>query len=194
MPPPSKISSCSSGIAFWVTQVGWQFLFTLILGGNICFWAKYYLEKSFRVPFLRQGSFFKSNERNISEATELCEGSKEGFLRMANITRPFQGVWHMYFMCIHVKYTCYTSGNGLAMLAILENPNFDPSHNSVASEIFLSLILKNDPCLRNGTLKLFLGNFWPWRDNNLIIYVQIWIVITSGPLKSQSLMHRSWFG
>ena len=31
---------------------------------------------SFRVPFLRQGSFFKSNERNISEATELCEGSK----------------------------------------------------------------------------------------------------------------------
>ena len=71
---------------------------------------------------------------------------------------------HVYFTCIHVynvKYTCYTSGNGLAMLAILENPNFDPSHNSVASEIFLSLILKNDPCLKNGTLKLFLGNFWP---------------------------------
>ena len=62
--------------------------------------------KSFRVPFLRQGSFFKSNERNISEATELCEGSKEGFLRMANITRPFQGVWHVYFTCIHVYFTC----------------------------------------------------------------------------------------
>ena len=98
------------------------------------------------------------------------------------------------YTCIHVKYTCYTSGNGLVMLAIPKNPNFDPSHNSVASEIFLSLILKNDPCLKNGTLKLFLGNFWPWKENNLIVYVQIWIVITSGPLKSQSLMHRSWFG
>ena len=64
-----KISSCSSGIAFWVTQVGWQFLSTLILGGNIC---QKLPRKSFRVPFLRQGSFFKSNERNISEATELC--------------------------------------------------------------------------------------------------------------------------
>ena len=31
--------------------------------------------KSFRVPFLRQGSFFKINERNISEATEFFEGS-----------------------------------------------------------------------------------------------------------------------
>ena len=28
--------------------------------------------KSFRVPFLRQGSFFKINESNILEATELC--------------------------------------------------------------------------------------------------------------------------
>ena len=32
--------------------------------------------KSFRVPFLRQGSFFKINERNISEATKFFEGSK----------------------------------------------------------------------------------------------------------------------
>ena len=32
-------------------------------------------KKSFRVPFLRQRSFFKSNERNIFEATELCEQS-----------------------------------------------------------------------------------------------------------------------
>ena len=47
--------------------------------------------KSFRVPFLRQGSFFKINKRNISEATELCEGSKLGFLRMANIAR--QGLY-----------------------------------------------------------------------------------------------------
>ena len=50
------------------------------------------LRKRFRVPFLRQGSFFKINERNISEATELCEGSKRGFLRMANTTRPFPDV------------------------------------------------------------------------------------------------------
>ena len=27
------------------------------------------------------------------------------------------------YTCIHVKYTCYTSGNGLVMLAILKNPN-----------------------------------------------------------------------
>ena len=68
---------------------------------------------------------------------------------------------HVKYTCIHVKYTCYKPGNGLVMLAILKNPYFDPSHNSVASEIFLSLLLKNDPCLKNGTLKLFLGNFWP---------------------------------
>ena len=48
----------------------------------------------------------------------------------------------------------------LVMLAILKNPFVDPSHNSVATEIFLSLILKNDPCLKNDTIKLFLGNFW----------------------------------
>ena len=48
----------------------------------------------------------------------------------------------------------------LVLLAILKNPFFDPSHNSVATEIFLSLILKNDPCLKNVTIKLFLGNFW----------------------------------
>ena len=51
--------------------------------------------KSFKVSFLRQGSFFKINEkgeRNISEATELCEESKWGFLRMADITRLFPDV------------------------------------------------------------------------------------------------------
>ena len=58
--------------------------------------------KSFRVPFLRQGSVFKINDRNISEATEICEGSKLGLLRMANITSPFPGVQHVYFMCMHV--------------------------------------------------------------------------------------------
>ena len=68
---------------------------------------------------------------------------------------------HVKYTCIHMKYTCYKPGNGLVMLAILKNPYFDPSHNSVASEIFLPLFLKNDPCPKNGTLKLLLGNFWP---------------------------------
>ena len=58
--------------------------------------------KSFRVPFLRQGSFFKINESNISEATELCLGSKLGFLRRANITRPFSDVYYVYCTCMHV--------------------------------------------------------------------------------------------
>ena len=52
-------------------------------------------------------------------------------------------------------------GNGLVVYATLKNPYFYPSHISEASEIFLSLILKNDPCLKNGILKLFLCNFWP---------------------------------
>ena len=83
-------------------------------------------------------------------------------------------------MCMHVKCTCihmYTCE--IHLLHTLEwssyvghaqkKPSFDSPHNSVASEIFLSLLLKTDPCLKNGTLKLFLGNFWPWRENNLII-------------------------
>ena len=68
-----KISSCSSGIAFWVTQVGWQFLSTLILGGNICFWAKKVLEYHFwgkghfsraiKGIFLKLQSYVKSQKR-----------------------------------------------------------------------------------------------------------------------------------
>jgi len=60
-----------------------------------------------------------------------------------------------------MKYTRHTPWNGPAMFAIPKKPSIDSSHNSLASEIFLSLLLKNDPCLKNGTLKLFLGNFWP---------------------------------
>ena len=88
---------------------------------------------------------------------------------------------HVKYTCIHVKYTCYKPENGLVMLAILKNPYFDPSHNFVASEIFLSLLLKNDPCLKNGTLKLFLGNFWPRNK----YYPQL------GSPKMQSLKNRS---
>ena len=68
---------------------------------------------------------------------------------------------HVKYTCIHGKYTGYTPGNGLVVFATLKNPYIDPSHISEASEIFLLLILKNDPCLKNGTLKLFLCNFWP---------------------------------
>ena len=46
--------------------------------------------------------------------------------------------FHVYFTCIHV---CTRE---IHMLHIWE----------------WSLILKNDPCLKNGTLKLFLGNFF----------------------------------
>ena len=34
-------------------------------------------------------------------ATEPCEGSKYGFLRVPSKTRPFPGEWHVYFMCLH---------------------------------------------------------------------------------------------
>ena len=126
---PNKISSYSSGIAFWVTQVGQQFL-----------------SKFLEYHFGGKGHFstFKSNERNISDiyvATELCEESKEGFLRMANITRQFRGVYSMCisraytcfslaYPCIHMKYTYYIPGNGLVLFATPKNPHFDPSLTS----------------------------------------------------------------
>jgi len=31
------------------------------------------------------------------------------------------------YTCIHVKYTCYTPGNGLVVSATPKNPHFDPS-------------------------------------------------------------------
>ena len=39
-------------------------------------------------------------------------------------------VLHVYFTCIHVKYTCYTPGNGLVVFATPKNPHFDPSLTS----------------------------------------------------------------
>ena len=58
-----SLSSCSSGIAFWVTQVGWQFISTLILGGNICFWAKNYIENVLEHHFWGKGHFSRSMRR-----------------------------------------------------------------------------------------------------------------------------------
>ena len=60
------------------------------------------------------------------------------------------------YTCIHVKYTCYTPGNGLVVFATLKNPYFDPSHISEASEI-LSCTSSwcNQPPPPSGML-----NFW----------------------------------
>ena len=70
MPPPSQIRDwLLSGPEVMTIQ-----FCTYII--RLCsFQGQKLPRKSFRVPFLRQGSFFKINERNISEATELCEGS-----------------------------------------------------------------------------------------------------------------------
>ena len=78
-PPPSKISSCSSGIAFWVTQVGWQFLSTLILGGNICFWAKNYLEKVLEYHFWGKGHFSRAMKGIFLKLQSYVKGQKRGF-------------------------------------------------------------------------------------------------------------------
>ena len=37
------------------------------------------------------------------EATEACEGSKEGFFGMPNTSRLLSGVYHVYFTCIHMS-------------------------------------------------------------------------------------------
>ena len=54
-PPLSEISSCASGIAFWGTPIGWQFLFTLIFDSSFCFGAKNNLEKFLEYPFWGKG-------------------------------------------------------------------------------------------------------------------------------------------
>ena len=171
MTPPSKISSCSLGIAFWVTQVGWQFLSTLILSGNICFWAKNYLEKILEYHFWSKGHFSRSMRGTFLKFQRHVRGQNRGFWGWQTqldhsqvcsmcISRVCTCISRVY-TCMHVKYTWYTPGSGLVVFATLKNPYFDPSYISEASEIFLSLILKNDPCLKNGTLKLFLCNFLP---------------------------------
>ena len=78
-PPPSKISSCTSGIAFWVTQVGWQFLSTLILWGNICFWAKNYLEKVLEYHFWGKGHFSRVMKGIFLKLQKYVRGQNRGF-------------------------------------------------------------------------------------------------------------------
>ena len=171
MPPPSLISSCASGIDFWVALKGWQFISVHILLGYYPSRAKNCIEKVLEYHFWGKGHFSRSMKGIFLKLQSYVRGQKGGFwgwptqldhsqMCSTCISRVYTCM-HVKYTCIHVKYTCYKPGNGLVMLAILKNPYFDPSHISVASEIFLSLLLKNDPCLKNGTLKLFLGNFWP---------------------------------
>ena len=41
-----------------------------------------------------------------NSATESCEGSKWGFLRVPSTSRPFPSGWHVYFTCLHLICLC----------------------------------------------------------------------------------------
>ena len=157
MPPPSQISSCASGIDFWVALKGWQFISVHILLGYYPSRAKNCIEKVLEYHFWGKGHFSRSMKGIFLKLQSYVRGQKGGFWGWPTQLDHSQ----MCSTCIHVKYTCYTPGNSLVLFVTLRNPYFDPSYISEASETFLSLILKNDPCLKNGTLKLFLCNFWP---------------------------------
>ena len=99
-PPPSEISSCSLGIAFWVTQVGWQFISTLILSGNICFWAKNYIEKVLEYHFWSKGHFSRSMRGIFLKFQRHVRGQHRGFWGCPG---PFQGDWHKFITCSHLS-------------------------------------------------------------------------------------------
>ena len=153
--PPSEISSSSPGIAFWVTQVGWQFISILILGGNIWFWAKNYIEIVLEYYFWSKGHFSISMRGIFLKFQRHVRGQNRGFWgwqtqldysqvysmcisRVCTCISRVYTCMHVKYTRIHVKYTCYTPGNSLVVFATLKNPCLDPSHKSVASEIFLS--------------------------------------------------------
>ena len=95
MAPPSKIGFYASGNEFWVTPNGWQFLSTYIFEDSFCFWDKNDLENVLEYHIWGKGQFLKILRRNktfISEAIELSEGWKYGFLRVTNTTRQLPGV------------------------------------------------------------------------------------------------------
>ena len=54
------------------------------------------------------------------------------------ILRYVLELWEPIDTCIHVKYTWQPSGNGLVVSGIPKNPQFDPSHVSVASFCLIS--------------------------------------------------------
>ena len=146
-PPPSKISSCTPGIAFWGVPIGWQFLFTLILSGNICFWAKNYLEKILEYHFWSKGHFSRSMRGTFLKFQRHVRGQNRGFWgwqtqldhsqvcsmcisRVCTCISRVYTCMHVKYTCIHVKYMCYTPGNGLVVFATPKNPHFDPSLTS----------------------------------------------------------------
>ena len=67
-----------SGIAFWGTPIGWQFLFTLIFGSSFYFGGKNYLEKVLEYHFWGNAPFSRLEKGKTFnfEATELYKGSK----------------------------------------------------------------------------------------------------------------------
>ena len=100
--PPREISSCSPGIAFWVTQVGWQFISTLILGGKICFWAKNYIEKVLECHFWGKGPFSRSMRGIYQKLQRYVRGQNRGFWGWQTQLDHSQ----VYSMCISHVYTC----------------------------------------------------------------------------------------
>ena len=109
MAPPSKISSCTSGIAFWVTQVGWQFLSTLILWGSIHFWAKNYLENVLEYHFWGKGHFSRVMKGIFLKLQKYVRGQNRGFW----VYQTHPDGYHIYFTC-WVKIWAFFSG--LSML------------------------------------------------------------------------------
>ena len=59
-PPPSQISSCASGIDFWVALKGWQFISVHILLGYYPSRAKNCIEKVLEYHFWGKGHFSRS--------------------------------------------------------------------------------------------------------------------------------------
>ena len=174
MPPPSQISSCASGIHFWVALKWWQLISVHILLGYYPSRAKNCIEKVLEYHFWGKGHFSRSMKGIFLKLQSYVRGQNRGFWGWPTKLDPSQvcsTCISRAYTCIHVIYTCYTPENGLVMLAILKIPYFDPSYTSVTSEIFLSLILKNDPCLKNGILKLFQCNFWCKFDGLMLLQV-----------------------
>ena len=77
--PPSKISIWSSGIAFWVTLVGWRFLSTHTLGGSIYFWVKNYLEKVLEYHFWGKGHHLKAMKGIFLKLQSYVKSQLRGF-------------------------------------------------------------------------------------------------------------------
>ena len=170
MVPHSEISSCTSRIPFWGVSIGWQFLFTLILSGNIYFWAKNYIEKVLEYHFWGKGHFSRAMRGIFLKLQRYVRGQNRGSWgwqsQLDNSQVCSMCISHVC-MClhvyeIHVLYTCYTPGSCLVVLVTLKNLYFHPSINSIALEIkvlFLLKIFKNWPLPQIWYSKTFSRSF-----------------------------------